>query len=85
MAHRQVDSTIPASRGLAVTNSDSTALIPTRGLYTGTGGDIKVTLADQSDAQAVTFAATNAGTVLPVQAIKVWATGTTASSIIALY
>lgn len=43
-------------------------------LYTSAGGDIKVTMCDGTD---VTFAATPAGSFLPIQVIRVFATGTT--------
>jgi len=43
-------------------------------LYTSAGGDIKVTMAGDTD---VTFAAVPAGTFLPIQVIRVFATGTT--------
>lgn len=51
-------------------------------LYIGSGGDVKVTMIG---GQTVTFANVPNGSFLPIQVNKVWATGTGASSIIALY
>lgn len=74
----------PAEYAAAVTTSDSTVLNPVpRALYIGSGGDVTVTMA--ADGTDVTFANVPTGTKLPVRVSKVKATGTTASSIVALY
>lgn len=46
-------------------------------LYTQSGGNIKVTMCDNTD---VTFNAVPAGTFLPILVKRVWATGTTNTS-----
>ena len=51
-------------------------------LYIGTAGALKVTTIG---GDAVTFIGINTGAIDPVQVAKVWATGTTASNIIALW
>lgn len=51
-------------------------------LYIGTAGNLRVTTIAGDD---VTFTGINTGAFFPVQVIKVWATGTTASNIIALW
>jgi hypothetical protein len=51
-------------------------------LYIGTAGNLKVTTIA---GDAVTFIGINTGAFFPVQVAKVWATGTTASNIIALW
>ena len=51
-------------------------------LYIGTAGNLKVTTVA---GDAVTFIGINTGAFFPVQVAKVWATGTTASNIIALW
>ena len=51
-------------------------------LYIGTAGALKVTTIA---GDAVTFIGINTGAFFPVQVAKVWATGTTASNIIALW
>ena len=72
----------PASRGVAVTPSDSTTLTTSRALYVGGAGDVAaLTVGGDS----VTFVAVPAGTVLPIRVTKVLATGTTATSILALW
>lgn len=75
--------TEPAHDAAAVTPSDSGQLSPVaRALYIGAGGDVKVTMEGGTD---ITFAEVLGGTILPVKATKVFATGTTATDIIALY
>ena len=51
-------------------------------LYVGGAGDIKLTTASGS---ILTFSGLNAGTFVPVQTVKVFSTGTTATNIIALW
>ncbi len=51
-------------------------------LYIGGDGDVKVTTTGGDD---VTFIGLLAGTFFPVQVTRVWATGTTATNIIALW
>lgn len=51
-------------------------------LYIGGAGNLKVTTAGGDE---VTFNGVFAGTFFPVQVLRVWATGTTATNIIALW
>ena len=51
-------------------------------LYIGGAGNLKVTTAGGDE---VTFNGVLAGTFFPVQVLRVWATGTTATNIIALW
>ena len=69
---------------LAVTPSDSTDLTYStcRAIYVGGDGDIS--LVDGNGATIV-FSGVTAGSILPVQTARINATGTTATSIIALY
>lgn len=73
----------PANGAAAVTTNDSTdlAIAPCRSLYIGTTGDVKV---DTASGDTVTFTAVPVG-ILPVRCKRVYATGTSASTIIALY
>ena len=74
-----------AHRAVAVTPSDAADLpdgVTTVGLYVGGAGDVHVTLQGGSD---VTFKSVPGGTLLRVAARRVWATGTTATNIVALY
>lgn len=74
----------PASEGAAITPSDTSLLANvSRGLFIGVGGDVKVDLRDVGT--GLVFKNVVAGTVLPVMAKKVYATGTTATNIIVLY
>lgn len=80
----------PARRAAVVTPSDTvnntTDLGPVRALYVGgTGGDISIQL--KGNTSTVVFPDVAAGTILPVRAQYVLATGTTveANGIIALY
>lgn len=82
VAYRTADATVSAFSAIAVTLSDSTVLNITRALYIGVGGNLKVTTANN---EAVTFSNLAQGTILPIQVSQCWSTGTTASSILALY
>lgn len=74
----------PAFDAAAVAPHDANDLAFTaRALYVGTGGDVVAIL--KGDAASVTFKNVPAGTVLPVCARRVLATGTTASNILALW
>lgn len=76
------DRTFSATDGFAVTASDATVFSPPAvGLYVGATGNVTVTTAAGS---TVTFPSVPAGAILPVQCRQVRATGTTASSIVAL-
>lgn len=71
----------PASGVFDITPSDSTDLtVWTRAIWVGAGGTVKVTV----QGVAVTFAGCATGSILPVRAQRVWATGTTATSLIGL-
>jgi len=69
----------------AITPSDSvnfTGRRMTRGLYVGGTGDVA---AVRADGTAVTFSGVPAGTILPIRAIRVNSTGTTATNLDALF
>lgn len=66
----------------AVTPDDNTNLTYPSVIYVGGTGNVKVTTA-QGD--AVTFSGVPAGFVIPVQVIRVWSTGTSATSMLAIY
>jgi len=68
-----------------VSPSNSTNLEYPSVIYVGSisgGTSVKVTTAQGDE---VTFAGVVAGSALPVQVIRVWSTGTTASSLLAIY
>lgn len=66
----------------AVTASDATIIPKTRALWVGVTGNVAVRMA--GDGSLVTFTAVPVG-VLPVQVDKVLSTGTTATTMLALY
>ncbi len=75
--------TSPIHDGAAVTPGDAAILAETtRALYIGQTGDLALRLAGGQD---VTFRNVPAGSLLPVRATRVLATGTTASGILALW
>ena len=76
-----IEAVAPATDADAITPNDSTVITPTRGVYVGVSGDLKVTLIDGS---AVTFVGIAAGVVHPLQVVVIWSTGTDATDIIAL-
>lgn len=73
---------VPFTRAVAVTTSDDTDLDDNAvSLWIGGAGNVKVTTVEDD---TVTFNGCTAGSVLPVQVKRVWATGTTATNIVAL-
>lgn len=83
-AFRSANATVSAHGAAAVTKSDTAEMPICRSLWIGVGGTIKVTMADGQD---VSFVGVPSGSVLPVQVVRVWDTGTDAgvASILALY
>jgi hypothetical protein len=74
----------PATNAFAITPHDSTELtFTTRALYVGGAGNVVVRLS--GDAANVTLVGVVAGTILPIRAILVASTSTTATNIIGLY
>jgi len=76
------DATVAAKRAVNVIPSDSTVIPVTRSLYLGTGGDIRVRMAE--DQGVITFPNVAAG-FFSVQVDQIYSTSTTAADIIALY
>lgn len=75
--------TYSAKLGIAVTPHASTNLIPgCRGIYVGVGGAVAVVWGDDS---VTVFAGVPTGAILPVQAKRINAVGTDATTMIALY
>lgn len=73
----------PATSAVAVTPHDTNELTyVTRAVYVGGGGNLKVTMADSG---TVTFTAVPTGTTLNIRCKVVFSTGTTATSIVALW
>lgn len=74
----------PVQNGFVITPNDTQdiAIYP-RGLYCGTGGDIKVDLVGGS--AGIVLKALAAGIVHPIRVKRVYATGTTAADILGLY
>lgn len=74
--------TAPGLDAFAITPSNSINFnIMTRAIYVGVGGDITLVT---SRGNAVLFTAVPQGTVLPVVALRVNSTGTTASALVGL-
>lgn len=77
------DATAPARRAAVITPSDTETFgEPTRFIHVGAAGAVKV---DMVGGGTVTFSGLAAGSRLDVQATRVYATGTTATSLVALY
>lgn len=75
--------TFPAFPGDAavVTPNDGNNFEPSV-IYTGTGGTIRVLTAEGTD---VTFNNALSGSILPVRVVRVWATNTTATSMVRIF
>lgn len=77
-----IGSLTSATDAFAITPNDSTDLtVPTRGIYVGTAGHLKV---DMLDGTTVTFNNLAAGTIHAIAVKRVYATGTGASNIIGI-
>jgi hypothetical protein len=76
--------TFPMFPGGATTVSKSdTVNLPTPSvIYVGGAGNVKVTTAQGDE---VTFSSIPSGQVIPVQVIRVWNTGTTATDLLRIY
>jgi hypothetical protein len=80
---------LQVGRAGAVTPSDTARIADVSGgvnngcvLYVGGAGNLKV---ETVGGDEVTFVGINTGTFLPVQVVKVFATGTSATNILALW
>jgi hypothetical protein len=74
----------PCRSSFAITPSDTNELpFVTRAIYVGSTGDITARLA--ADTASVTFKAVAVGTVLPIRARQIYATGTGATLLVGLY
>ncbi len=72
----------PAYDAFVITPTNAVALATvTRAIYVGTGGDIALTMKSGS---AVTLKSVPSGSIVPVRATEVAATGTTASNLVGL-
>lgn len=71
----------PAGAASAVTPSDSANIPVTRGIYVGGTGNLRVLMEDGTD---LIFSNLAAGVAHPLAVVRVFATSTTASGIIAL-
>lgn len=79
------DATAPASKGTVLTLSDVTVIENTRGLYVGGTGALTVQMYGMPAGTTTLFSGIPAGTFMPIQVTKVFATGSTATLVIALY
>lgn len=71
-----------ATDGVAITPSDTAILADiTRGIYVGGTGAVVVEFVS---GRTATFPAVPVGTILPIQAVRVLSTGTTATNLVAL-
>lgn len=74
-----------ARQARSLTKSDSTVLIPTRGIYIGDAAACDVALLFVGDSVAVTFTNVQSGAVYPFQITKLMSTGTSCATVKALY
>ena len=82
-SRQQTQTNDPYTNAVAVTPHDTNDLTyVTRGVYVGGTGTLKVNMQDSG---TVTFAGVPAGTLLPIRATRVYSTGTTAATILALW
>jgi hypothetical protein len=81
--HMSADPSMALDASEVVPNDDSDLpFASAKGLYVGSAGDVSVVTECGSN---VTFSGVVAGTVLPVRAVRVKQSGTTAGAIVALF
>lgn len=79
---------MPALDASSITASDSASISPTRAIWIGTGGDIKVQMAEDkagSGGDVVTFKNVVDGQLLPLSVVKIYDTDTTATDILVIW
>lgn len=80
---RLSEQSAPASKAFAITPHDTNLLAAnTRFIFVGGAGALKV---DTTGGDTVTLTGCTAGSVYPIRAKKVYSTGTTATSLVALH
>lgn len=62
--------------------SDTVNLVTTVVVYIGGDGNLKVTT---EGGEATTFVGLSAGDILPVSALRIWSTGTTATNLVMMW
>jgi len=77
-----ITATDPGYRVAEVSPSDTANLGNVRAIYIGGSGNVKI---DADGGGTVTFVAAPAGMIIPVRAVRVYSTGTTATDIVAIY
>lgn len=80
---RGAEITALPTHAVAITPSDTADLAQPVSVYVGGAGAVKVT--PVGGGSAVTFSGLSAGQIVPVQAIRVWATGTSATALVGVY
>jgi hypothetical protein len=86
----QAGGSLPIARAIPVVTSNDVDIAhpggreATRALYIGGAGTVIVKLLEYPS-DSITLTGLNAGSILPVRATRVLLTGTTATSIVALY
>ena len=85
---KSMDFSAPAAHAYAVTPNDSTdTAYVFRALYVGVAGNVTLTTVGSGNVAGadVVFTAVPAGSILPIIGTRVKATGTTATSIVAMF
>jgi hypothetical protein len=83
VGHIRAELPNPAVHAFAITPHDANDLdYVTRGIYVGGAGNLKVTMLG---GETVTFTGVAAGQIYPIRASRVFATLTTATSLVGVY
>lgn len=86
VTYRTADATVSAYGAIAITPSDTVNIAPTRAVYIGGPGSLKVDMAvDMGGTSTITLVSPAVGYPLPIQVTRIYATGTTATNIVAFY
>lgn len=84
MAKTNYSPTFPMYPGDAatITPSDSVNFATSSVVWVGTVGNVKVTTAQGTD---IVFTSVPGGSVIPVQVLRVWSNGTTATNLVRIF
>lgn len=82
-AGRDIDLDSPADHAAAITPNDSTDLAKsTRSIWVGGAGNVELVTVS---GETVTFSGAAAGSIIPIRAQRVRATGTTATNLVGMW
>lgn len=78
----RLESPVSGGQAVDISSTDHTPTSCTRAIWVGTTGTVKVTTLS---GDVLTIVNVQDGTLLPIRAVLIWRTGTTASNMVAMW